>query len=84
MWSTLIVFIYLRISSIMNGNKPKNDSIGKHNLEGSIFDLFLDINPETGEKYSHLFKVFLTFLVSVFMNLTMLQHLSSKKLLRVT
>ena len=68
----------------MNGNKLKNDSTGKHNLDGSIFDLFLDINPETREKNSHLFKVFLTFGVSVFMNITMLQHLSLKKLLRVT
>ena len=84
MWSTLTVYIYLRISSIMNGNKPKNDSTGKHNLDGSIFDLFLDINPKTREKNSHLFKVFLTFGVSVFMNLTMLQHLSLKKLLRIT
>ena len=34
----------------MNGNKLDNDSTGKDHLEGLIFDLILDINPETREK----------------------------------
>ena len=62
----------------MNGNKPKNESMGQHHLEGSIFDLILDINPKNEEKNSNLFNGVLTFFVNVFIDLTMLQHVSAK------
>ena len=40
----------------MNGNKPKNESMGQHHLEGSIFDFILDINPKNEEK-NHIYSM---------------------------